>query len=82
MKRKRFITLLMASGVPRNEAVVYANACGPKMPHNVMGLVVETVSQVRETVRPLLMQILQGTKFSIEFDLSERDTEEAPNEAD
>lgn len=82
MKRKRFIKLLMASGVPRNEAVVYADACGPELPHNVMGLVVETVSQVRETVRPLLMQILQGTKFSIEFDLSERDTEEAPNEAD
>ena len=70
MKRKRFIKLLMASGVPRNEAVVYADACGPELPHNVMGFVVETVPQVRETVRPFLMQILQGAKFSMEFELS------------
>lgn len=75
MKRKRFIKLLMASGVPRNEAVVYADACGPELPHNVMGFVVETLSQVRETVRPFLMQILQGKKLRIEFELSESGTD-------
>lgn len=37
MKRKRMIKLLMAHGVPRNEAVVYADACGSKLPHNLMG---------------------------------------------
>ncbi|MCI6255961.1 MAG: hypothetical protein MR648_05125 [Clostridiales bacterium] len=68
MKRKRMIKLLMSQGVPRNEAVVYADACGPKMPHNLMGFMVAVHPEIRECVRPFLTQILQGTLFSMHLE--------------
>ena len=36
MKRKKFIKYLMANGIPRNEAVFYADVCGGEMPHRYM----------------------------------------------
>lgn len=69
MKRKRMIKLLMSQGVPRNEAVVYANACGPKLPHNLMGYMVTVQPGIRELVRPFLTQILQGTTFSMSLEV-------------
>ena len=71
MKRKRMIKLLMSQGVPRNEAVVYADACGPKMPHNLMGFMVTVQPEIRECVRPFLTQILQGTHFSMHLEASD-----------
>lgn len=64
MKRKRMIKLLMSQGVPRNEAVVYADACGPKLPHNLMGFMVIVNPEIRACIRPLLPQILQGASLS------------------
>ena len=72
MKRKRMIKLLMSQGVPRNEAVVYADACGPKMPHNLMGFMVTVQPEIRECVRPFLTQILQGTPFSMHLEASDK----------
>lgn len=71
MKRKRMIKLLMSQGVPRNEAVVYADACGPKMPHDLMGFMVTIQPEIRECVRPFLTQILQGTLFSMHLEESD-----------
>lgn len=68
MKRKRFIKLLMAQGVPRNEAVVYADACGPKLPHNLLGFMLTIQPEIRECVRPFLTQILQGIPFSMHLE--------------
>jgi len=68
MNRKRMIKLLMSQGVPRNEAVVYADACGPKMPHNLMGFMVTVQPEIRECVRPFLTQIFQGTPFSMHLE--------------
>ena len=68
MNRKRMIKLLMSQGVPRNEAVVYADACGPKMPHNLMGFMVTVQPELRECVKPLLQHILQGTSFSVHLE--------------
>ena len=65
MKRKRLKKLLMSSGVSRNEATVYADACGRDMPHNMMGFVVMTQPAMREIVRASLTQIMQGTPFSV-----------------
>lgn len=64
MTRKRFIKLLMAHGVPRNEAVVYANACHGKMPHRIMAVFVLGGTPLREVVRHMLMQIMQGCSFT------------------
>ena len=64
MTRKRFIKLLMAHGVPRNEAVVYANACHGKMPHTIMAVFVLGGTPLREVVRPMLMPIMQGLTFT------------------
>lgn len=69
MKRKRMIKLLMSQGIPRNEAVVYANICGPKLPHNLMGFMVVTQPEISECVRPFLTQILQGTPFSMSLEV-------------
>lgn len=71
MKRKRFIKLLMACGVPRNEAAVYADACGGQMPHRHMMFFVLFVGDFRDLVRSRLTQILQGTSFEVRL---ERDT--------
>lgn len=71
MKRKRMIKLLMSQGVPRNEAVVYADACGPKMPHNLMGFMVTVQPEIRECVWPFFTQILQGTPFSMHLEASD-----------
>lgn len=68
MKRKRMIKLLMSQGVPRNEAVVYADACGPKLPNNLMGFMVYVNPAIRACVRPFLTQILQGTTFSMHLE--------------
>lgn len=68
MKRKRMIKLLMSHGVPRNEAVVYADACGPEMPHSLMAFAVVVQPELRECVRPLLQHILQGTPFSVHLE--------------
>ena len=68
MKRKRMIKLLMSDGIPRNEAVVYADACGPKMPHSLMAFAVIFQSELREFVRPMLQHILQGTHFSVHLE--------------
>lgn len=70
MKRKRMIKLLMAQGIPRNEAVVYADACGPDWPHNLMGFTITIQPEIRECVRPFLTQILQGTSFSMHLEVS------------
>ena len=37
MKRKRMIKLLMSQGIPRNEAVVYADAAAPCSPMTCWG---------------------------------------------
>ena len=66
MKRKRFKKLLMSIGVSRNEATVYADACGADMPHNMMGFLVETQPGFREIVRSELTNLIQG-KVSIEM---------------
>lgn len=71
MKRKRFIKLLMSIGVSRNEATVYADACGPDMPHNMMGFLVETQPSLRSIVRSALTDIMQGNA-SIEILDAER----------
>ena len=69
MKRKRMIKLLMAQGVPRNEAVVYADACGPEMPHCVLAFCVIVQPEIREVVRASLPQILQGTSFKVRLEM-------------
>ena len=69
MKRKRMIKLLMSQGIPRNETVVYADACGPMLPHNLMGFLLTTQPVIRECVRPFLTQILQGTTFSLNLEV-------------
>lgn len=68
MKRKRFKKLLMSIGVSRNEATVFADACGPDMPHKLMGFLVETQPAIREIVRLTLTQIMQGTSFSLRLE--------------
>lgn len=68
MKRKRMIKLLMSKGIPRNEAVVYANACGPGMPHGFLALCVVLQPEIREVVRYRLPQILQGLEFKVELE--------------
>ena len=70
MKRKRFKKLLMSIGVSRNEATVFADACGPDIPHIVMGFFVETQPSLREIVRLNLMHIMQGTSFSLRLEVS------------
>lgn len=70
MKRKRMIKLLMSQGIPRNEAVVYADACGPKLPHNLLVFLLATQPELRYWVRPFLTQILQGTTFSLNLEVS------------
>ena len=69
MKRKRMIKLLMAAGIPRNEAVVYANACGPRMSHGFFALCIMLEPKIREVVRPRLHRILQGRlTFKVELE--------------
>lgn len=46
----------------------YADACGPKMPHNLMGFMVTVQPEIRECVRPFLTQIFQGTPFSMHLE--------------
>lgn len=70
MKRKRMIKLLMSQGIPRNEAVVYANACGPRMSHSLLYLFVTELPQVREVVQPVLPSILQGLKFKATLEVA------------
>lgn len=69
MKRKRMIKLLMSQGIPRNEAVVYADACGPKLPHALLRFLLTAQPEIRDGVRPFLMRILQGTTFSMELEV-------------
>lgn len=69
MKRKRMIKLLMSQGIPRNEAVVYADACGPMLPHDLLGFLLIIQPEIRECVRPFLTQILQGTTFSLNLEV-------------
>lgn len=71
MKRKRMIKLLMSQGVPRNEAVVYADACGPKLPHNLLGYMLTVHPEYRYIVRPFLTQIRQGHTFKISLEQEE-----------
>ena len=70
MKRKRMIKLLMAHGIPRNEAVAYANACGPRMSHGLLYLFVTELPQVREVVQPMLPYILQGLPLKITLEVA------------
>ena len=65
MKRKRMIKLLMAAGIPRNEAAVYANACGPQMSHSLLYLLVTEFPKIREVVKPRLPLLLQGLGMKI-----------------
>lgn len=71
MKRKRMIKLLMSQGIPRNEAVVYANACGPRTSHGFFALCIMLDPRIREVVRPRLPKILQG-HLSFKVELEER----------
>lgn len=69
MKRKRMIKLLMSQGIPRNEAVVYANACGSRMSHGFFALCIMLEPKIREVVRPRLPLILQGRlPFKVELE--------------
>ena len=65
MKRKRMIKLLMAAGIPRNEAVIYADACGPRMSHSLLYLLVTESPRIREVVRPRVPLLLQGLGMKI-----------------
>lgn len=60
MKRKRMIKQLMSQGIQRNEAVVWANACGPKLSHNLLGFLLFIDPRFRDCVKPVLTKILQG----------------------
>ena len=68
MKRKKMIKLLMSWGIPRNEAVGYADACGGEMPHRHMLFFVMFVGGFRELVCSQLTQILQGTSFKVHLE--------------
>ena len=70
MKRKRMINLLMAAGIPRNEAVVYANACGPRMSHSLLYLFVTELPQVREVVQPMVPYIMQGLSMKATLEVA------------
>lgn len=80
MKRKRMKKLLMSAGVSRNEATVYADTCGPDMPHSMMALLVVTQPELRELVRGFLTSIMQGTALKIEFYDASEEAEEALEE--
>ena len=71
MKRKRMIKLLMSQGIPRNEAVVYANACGPRMSHGFFSLCIMLEPKIREVVRPRLPLVLQG-RLTFKVELEDR----------
>lgn len=68
MKRKRLIKILMRDGIPRNEAVVYANACSGTFSHGKMLACVAIFPQMREVVRPMLMKIRQGLSFKVNLE--------------
>ena len=54
MKRKRMIKGLMACGIPRNEANLYAGACSGKLPHLVMGKIVLAYPNFRLTTAMMM----------------------------
>lgn len=70
MKRKRMIKLAMAAGIPRNEAVVYANACSGKMSHALLYVLVTELPQVREVVQPMVPYIMQGLSMKATLEVA------------
>lgn len=73
MTKKRMMKLMMANGVSRNEARVWADACNGDMPHVIMLFAVLVQPEVREIVRPCLMQIMTGTSFSVRLEAGAAD---------
>jgi len=61
------IKLLMASGIQRNEAVIYASVCSGEMPHNLMGFLVETQPQVRELIQAAIPEIEAGAVLRVQL---------------
>lgn len=73
MTKKRMMKLMMAHGISRNEAHVWADACNGDMPHVIMLFAVLFQPEVREIVRPFLMQIMTGTSFSVRLEAGKAD---------
>lgn len=73
MTKKRMMKMMMAHGISRNEARVWADACNSDMPHVIMLFAVLFQPEVREIVRPCLMQIMTGTSFSIRLEVGTGD---------
>lgn len=68
MKRKTFIKYLMAEGVSRNEAVVYANGCHGEFSHLQMIVCVLCIDIFREAVRAKMPELLKGGKLKVRLD--------------
>ena len=68
MKRKCLIKRLMALGIPRNEAVVYANGCSGEFSHIQMLLCVVLVDEFRSVVRAAMPEILHGKSLKVQLE--------------
>lgn len=68
MTRKRLIKVLMSLGLPRNMAVVLADACNGHLSHLIMLGLVLSCPEFLEIVDVSLPQILQGAKLTIAFE--------------
>ena len=57
MKRKKFIKCLMAHGIPRNKAVLYADMCSGEMPHRRMAPVIILQPEISDMMWQLWVRV-------------------------